>query len=201
MNKDNTSQMTDEDLEELAGHVGFGLDTGYRSRFFGLIQEIPEGSEIPAWHGVWRYNHAQECATTAIVGLNLLLALAWRLIGWVKSGGLRVAADPRQAFVDGLNAGHEAAVNELPEEVRQMRDMALAKEEAAHRALQQYGPMLRLRSDFQVFIDNLNRMQRPSSETGAALVDHLQKVAAELKLRMDSAYGKVDESATTPPAA
>ena len=196
---DNTRPMTDEELEERAAneHAGFGLEPWQPGpRLFGLLNEIGEGEEIPAWHGVWRYDHARQAASTAVLGLNLILALAFRLLCWAKHGGLRVSADPRQAFVDGLNAGHEAAVRELPEEVRNMRDIALAQGEAADRALRQYGPMLRLRGDFANFTDNLLKMKRPDSEVGGALVDHLQNVANVLKRRMDEAYAQQGYPAT-----
>lgn len=174
----------------------FGLDTGYASHLFGLITEIPEGAEIPAWHGIWRFDYGTSRASTAIVGLNLLLALVFRLLGWVKHGGLRVSADPRQAFVDGLNAGHEAAVNELPDELRELREMTLAKAEAADKALQHYGPLLRLRNDFTSFLANLEQLkagQIPQSDE-ENLIQHLQSVAKLLRQRMDTAYKVAQES-------
>lgn len=95
---------------------------------FGLLKataKVPQGAMIPAWHGVWAFDHASEEASTMLMPFNLLAVLAFGVVKFFKLGGLRVAADPRQAFVDGMNQGHELAVEELPDEMRNMREQML----------------------------------------------------------------------------
>lgn len=126
------SPMRDNDAAEAEQDSGIGA-----TFFFGLFGTTHDCQSIPAWHGVWRYNHGDQSVSTAFVGLNLILSVLWCAVKWVKLGGMNVAADPRQAFVDGLNKGHEIAVSELPVEVQNQYDIALAAKAACDRIVRE----------------------------------------------------------------
>lgn len=192
-------------------HAGLGIMPPERKdRMFGILSSVADGEEMKPWHGVWRYSHASGSADTAIVGLNLLLSWGWAIVVWVKHGGRSVAADPREAYVDGLNEGHERAVQELPDEMRNAREMLAGREEAAERALAAYMPMLRLRADVGNFTHQLLAIEASDElpDNVKRSLEQIHRVAADMRRRMDEEFAKspyaVDAQAqadAAPPAA
>lgn len=188
-------------LPELSPH-GFSEpanNQGGTSGLYGLIDSVGDDEKLRPWHGVWRYDYATNRADTAVVGLNVLLALAWRLWGWIKNGGLQVASDPRQAFVDGLNAGHSRAVSEMPAEMQNLRQMAIGQMRTAESVVLRHRALIQVRADIDAFLLNIERDQLDAVTRIAAARNVRAMMSLALRdLESKVAAGKPD---VPPPAA
>lgn len=185
----NGEQVAMQQAPTSIGQVNPGVQYG----FLHLTATVPDGANIPSWHGVWMYDHASQQAHTSVVVLNVILAIAFAMVKWVKYGGINVAADPRQAFVDGLNAGYNEAVESLPAEMQEERTKLLGARSALEA---QFGRVQRV-MDLHKIAASLSH-QLKNFEAGAeadigSIVANLRNIGTSFEDRIRTALSEYDK--------